>query len=287
MPLKKSGAKKPGRRAVKKHLFSDTEPDSRPEDSCTNISWLRDSSRRPKPKVADYSRRRAGKPTPNPDSHVSPDLSSPLPKPSKKKASSTKKRERKQTSPKEQRATTSGRPKRTAAQKQTYKDPSGSDSSENSLDEELPLRKPKQVQPNSKEEETVGAPPPVEKRSRGQKNPAADTWASDFSPPASPPPTVEKMRCAEMKSVVSPRSPVSALCNLSVSFTDSPSPPPQLLEPLQGILSQSFYKADQKSLKAPFLLSLSPVTKLSNLAIHEHDKASPALTLISEVRLTY
>ncbi|XP_028308865.1 synaptonemal complex protein 2 isoform X2 [Gouania willdenowi] len=40
------------KRHVKKHLFSDTDPD----DAKTDYSWLRESSRKPKPKVTKYSR---------------------------------------------------------------------------------------------------------------------------------------------------------------------------------------------------------------------------------------
>ena len=42
-----------GKRYIKKHLFSDTDTDQ-PK---TDISWLRDSSRKPKPKVTDYTRK--------------------------------------------------------------------------------------------------------------------------------------------------------------------------------------------------------------------------------------
>lgn len=45
-------------RYVKKHLFSDTDTD-KDKDTATDVSWLRDSARRPKPKVADYSRQPA------------------------------------------------------------------------------------------------------------------------------------------------------------------------------------------------------------------------------------
>lgn len=40
----------PGRN-VKKHLFSDTDT-----DNMTDISWIKSANRRPKPKVADYTR---------------------------------------------------------------------------------------------------------------------------------------------------------------------------------------------------------------------------------------
>ncbi|XP_074867811.1 synaptonemal complex protein 2 isoform X2 [Carettochelys insculpta] len=40
----------------KKHLFSDTDTEYRGDDSKTDISWLRESSRKPKPQLVDYSR---------------------------------------------------------------------------------------------------------------------------------------------------------------------------------------------------------------------------------------
>ncbi|XP_075757224.1 synaptonemal complex protein 2 isoform X2 [Pelodiscus sinensis] len=40
----------------KKHLFSDTDTEFRGDDSKTDISWLRESSRKPKPQLIEYSR---------------------------------------------------------------------------------------------------------------------------------------------------------------------------------------------------------------------------------------
>ncbi|KAG6938587.1 synaptonemal complex protein 2 [Chelydra serpentina] len=40
----------------KKHLFSDTDTEYRGDDSKTDISWLRESNRKPKPQLIDYSR---------------------------------------------------------------------------------------------------------------------------------------------------------------------------------------------------------------------------------------
>lgn len=46
------------KRHVKKHLFSDTDTDH----AMTDVSWLRESSRKPKPKVTKYSRQAPIKP---------------------------------------------------------------------------------------------------------------------------------------------------------------------------------------------------------------------------------
>ncbi|KAJ7332106.1 hypothetical protein JRQ81_014286 [Phrynocephalus forsythii] len=49
------------RNKSKKHLFSDTDTEYRGDDSKTDISWLRESNRKPKPQLVDYSRIRKQK----------------------------------------------------------------------------------------------------------------------------------------------------------------------------------------------------------------------------------
>ncbi|XP_053173914.1 synaptonemal complex protein 2 [Scomber japonicus] len=69
------------KRYVKKHLFSDTDTDY----AMTEVSWLRESSRKPKPKVTKYSKSVPVKPK-APSTHTSyesPDLPPPSPKPVK------------------------------------------------------------------------------------------------------------------------------------------------------------------------------------------------------------
>ncbi|XP_075950789.1 synaptonemal complex protein 2 [Anarhichas minor] len=76
------------KRYVKKHLFSDTDY------STTDVSWLRESSRKPKPKVTKYSRQAPVKPramSPH-TSFESPDLPPASPKPVKGKTKVNKKR---------------------------------------------------------------------------------------------------------------------------------------------------------------------------------------------------
>ncbi|XP_051805719.1 synaptonemal complex protein 2 [Acanthochromis polyacanthus] len=66
------------KRYVKKHLFSDTDTDY----AQTEVSWLRESSRKPKPKVTKYSRQAPikAKPVPLHTSHESPKSFQPSPK---------------------------------------------------------------------------------------------------------------------------------------------------------------------------------------------------------------
>ncbi|XP_034732402.1 synaptonemal complex protein 2 isoform X2 [Etheostoma cragini] len=77
-----------GKRYVKKHLFSDTDYVT------TDVSWLRESSRKPKPKVTTYSRQAPIKPkavSPH-TSYESPDLPPPSQKPVKSNAKPKKKK---------------------------------------------------------------------------------------------------------------------------------------------------------------------------------------------------
>ncbi|XP_060086690.1 synaptonemal complex protein 2-like [Heteronotia binoei] len=48
--------KKDGTNKNRKHLFSDTDTEYRGDDTKTDISWLRESSGKPKPQLVDYSR---------------------------------------------------------------------------------------------------------------------------------------------------------------------------------------------------------------------------------------
>ncbi|KAF7658588.1 hypothetical protein LDENG_00010860 [Lucifuga dentata] len=74
------------KRNVKKHLFSDTDTDY----TMTEVSWIRESSRKPKPKVTKYSRHLCFKPkTVSPETTYKPDPSS---KPIKENTKLTKKK---------------------------------------------------------------------------------------------------------------------------------------------------------------------------------------------------
>ncbi|KAL1021249.1 hypothetical protein UPYG_G00010710 [Umbra pygmaea] len=85
------------RRHVKKHLFSDTDT-----DAMTELSWLKESSRKPKPKVIDYSRHPRVK-SPGPAFNTtylleSSDSPASLSKPVKEKAKPKKRRRVKESS---------------------------------------------------------------------------------------------------------------------------------------------------------------------------------------------
>ncbi|XP_074066479.1 synaptonemal complex protein 2 isoform X1 [Macrotis lagotis] len=53
--------KKTGVNHKKKHLFSDTDTDHRGDDSKTDISWLKESNKKTKPQLVDYSRNKKAK----------------------------------------------------------------------------------------------------------------------------------------------------------------------------------------------------------------------------------
>ncbi|XP_039507811.1 synaptonemal complex protein 2-like [Pimephales promelas] len=133
---------------VNKHLFSDTDT-----DNMTEVSWLKSANRKPKPKVADYSRQPVKPTFPSADSAFkSPFTPSPSPKPVKEQIKPKRKRQKKvaeqedkqQPSIKNKKAT--GRPQRAAALTKTYREPSDSDDQSSlSESEKAPPSKKKAV----------------------------------------------------------------------------------------------------------------------------------------------
>ncbi|XP_077070162.1 synaptonemal complex protein 2 isoform X2 [Siphateles boraxobius] len=133
---------------VNKNLFSDTDT-----DNMTEISWLNSANRKPKPKVADYSRQPVKPTFPSADSAFkSPFTPLPSPKPVKEQIKPKRKRQKKvaeqedkwQPSIKNKKAT--GRPQRAAALTKTYREPSDSeDQSSLSESEKAPPPKKKAV----------------------------------------------------------------------------------------------------------------------------------------------
>ncbi|XP_055078737.1 synaptonemal complex protein 2 [Periophthalmus magnuspinnatus] len=103
------------KRYVKKHLFSDTDT-----DRGTDLSWLRESSRKPKPKVTKYPR---AKVTRGPPSCNSPDLPASVPLKDKPNVKSTKDVAKPQQKREKAAPASSRRPSRAAAQApKNYKD---------------------------------------------------------------------------------------------------------------------------------------------------------------------
>ncbi|XP_071331947.1 synaptonemal complex protein 2 isoform X2 [Trachinotus anak] len=149
-----------GKRYVKKHLFSDTDTDY----ATTEVSWLRESSRKPKPKVTKYSRQAPIKPkavSPH-TSYESPDLPSPSPKhvkgntkPNKKKHDVKERVEQPKKTVKPAAPHAAGRrPKRAAATStKSYREPDTDDSQSES--ENCLVPKPDQLENTKKTHEAA------------------------------------------------------------------------------------------------------------------------------------
>ncbi|XP_040915914.1 synaptonemal complex protein 2-like [Toxotes jaculatrix] len=127
------------KRYVKKHLFSETDTDY----AMTEVSWLRESSRKPKPKVTKYSRQAPSKPKVVPAliSYESLELPPPSPKPAKDNTKPIRKKHNVKESVEQPKKTVKpaaaanrphaagGRPKRAAATStKSYREPDTDDS---------------------------------------------------------------------------------------------------------------------------------------------------------------
>ncbi|KAL1249718.1 hypothetical protein QQF64_020723 [Cirrhinus molitorella] len=129
---------------VKKNLFSDTDT-----DNMTEISWLNSANRKPKPKVADYSRQPV-KPIFPPDETAfkSPYIPLSPPKPVKEQIKPKRKRQKKMAEQEHKRQPSinnkkaTGRPRRAAALTRTYRELSDSDN-QSSLSESEKAPPPK------------------------------------------------------------------------------------------------------------------------------------------------
>ncbi|KAM9350340.1 LOW QUALITY PROTEIN: synaptonemal complex protein 2 [Symphorus nematophorus] len=172
------------KRHVKKHLFSDTDTDR----AMTEVSWLRESGRKPKPKVNNYSRQAPIKPkavSPHTSSESSA-LSPPSKKPVKGNSKPSKKpdvRERvEQPEKKVKPAATpsrphaaSRRPQRAAATStKSYKEPDTEDSQSES--EKPPVSKKYFVGQYGKREKTCPEVPEVKTRKSTSSEQSTDTY---------------------------------------------------------------------------------------------------------------
>ncbi|XP_071227831.1 synaptonemal complex protein 2-like isoform X2 [Salvelinus alpinus] len=297
------------RRHVKKHLFSDTDTDTMME-----ISWLKESSRKPKPKVIDYSRQpRLHLPTPN-TTYESPDLPPSSPKPGKEKAKPKKKRQRVKERSVEQKENNGAalvaagtsqaarRPQRAAATNaKSYREP---DSASQSETEEPPAPKKRSIGPAQKSEKVCQEAVEVKKKkattpAKEQTNvPKESSWAARLASFNPSPPAIERMRAASERSLIAlPRSPLTPLGSLSASPASGPTSPLALELPPEhprssaGFQPSSFYsvpgrKSDRKAKDPPLpsLPSLTPTGKTPGLRAQrpsalELSPIQPALSL--------
>ncbi|XP_073669161.1 synaptonemal complex protein 2 [Paramisgurnus dabryanus] len=173
---------------VKKNLFSDTDT-----DNMTEISWLKSANRKPKPKVADYSRQPVKPTLPSANSAFkSPYTPLSSPKPAKEQINPKLKRQKKVAERKENKlqakitnSKPKGRPQRAAVSTKTYKEPSHSDSQSSQSESEKPpprtqraaastkiYKKPSYSDSQSSQSESEKPPPPKKKAvGRPRKHP--------------------------------------------------------------------------------------------------------------------
>ncbi|XP_030220770.1 synaptonemal complex protein 2 isoform X2 [Gadus morhua] len=156
---KKAPPEPKGKRHVTKHLFSDTDTDR--TRTGTDVSWLRESSRKPKPKVTDYTRKAPAKTVVQaPDTtYESPDLPlpsaqkdtvRPLQRPLVKAAG--ERPERQAAVPSRAAPAAGRRPQRAAAtQAKSYRDPD-SDDSHSGVDQPPAAKKHPSVEQQAKRE---------------------------------------------------------------------------------------------------------------------------------------
>uniref|UniRef100_A0A8C1VGI0 Synaptonemal complex protein 2 n=1 Tax=Cyprinus carpio TaxID=7962 RepID=A0A8C1VGI0_CYPCA len=144
----------------KKKLFSDTDT-----DNTTEISWLHSANRKPKPKVADYSRQPVKPIFPPADTAFkSPYTPLPSPKPVKEQIKPKRKRQKKMAEQEDKRQPSvnnkkaTGRPQRAAALTRTYREASDSDNQSSlSESEKAPPPKKKAVGRAATLQQTVPA----------------------------------------------------------------------------------------------------------------------------------
>ncbi|XP_071429249.1 synaptonemal complex protein 2 [Pithys albifrons albifrons] len=299
------GRKKTRTNEDKKHLFSDSDPENRGNDSKTDISWLHESKRKPKAQIVNYTRnKKVGKPK-NTDKNCfvvadeSPEPSFHMDKPkgknaNKKKVNSYKKQNSK---PAEKIEQTSRKklPRRAAAAK-NYKEPSSSESeSEGPIPPCTSKQKKSKTQKlmngavkddkQQKAPQVVSVEPktgenfvqkPLEKAriSAGQKEVEISSAES--------PPSPETMRCAERMSEgdVTPRHSSS---ERSLDLQESPPENRELLNSGKGISPENFY-AQNKSIQSVCVNQSpeAPVTK----STFGKKSFSPVLTETSLLSLT-
>ncbi|XP_060750729.1 synaptonemal complex protein 2 isoform X2 [Tachysurus vachellii] len=172
---KKCTPMKPAGHNVKKHLFSDTDT-----DNMTEISWLKSANRKPKPKVADYTRQPV-KPTHLPTTFTFETPNIPIPSPKCAQALPKQKRKRQKKLIEEKNKTSKNvanrkptvRAKRTSVMTRSYREVS---ESELETDEPAPAKKfiIKQPEKPQRTDSILNRParvkPPVKRNSEVRSN---------------------------------------------------------------------------------------------------------------------
>ncbi|KAJ8372077.1 hypothetical protein AAFF_G00294910 [Aldrovandia affinis] len=234
---RKSRAVKPVGRRVKKHLFSDSDTDNK-----TDISWLKESGRKPRPKVVDYSRQETARNQAQNESTVLPSPSPEVLEQRNKRKKKKGREEREKTAPPAG-SRQCGRPQRSTATSRNYREASESSSSSQSECEERATRKPKQKQTNGSVEVKMSEQLEMKRKQplshpEGHTGAQREPWAARFSSFSRSPPPIERMR-----SVGSPVSAAGSAIRPLHSLRVTPPDAPSLLldeDPFRGIEASSF-----------------------------------------------
>ncbi|XP_043843714.1 synaptonemal complex protein 2 [Dromiciops gliroides] len=244
----------------KKHLFSDTDTDHRGDDSKTDISWLRESNKKNKPQLVDYSRNKKAKKLKNMKSNPSVELK--LPK--SKKTHTTDPTQKADEGITE--ATRLQRPRRAGLVKKNYKDFSNSESENEEEYSPSALSKEKllvQVANMSNKSETmkqlkkgqnpISTEAQEEISNEGKKSSKIKDCLREERLDSSPislsgsPASTEVMRCSEK--IIEREFPQDYIPSITSTSSFSQNSTPERRESLNsvhGITGNSFYTTNMK-----------------------------------------
>ncbi|XP_050773724.1 LOW QUALITY PROTEIN: synaptonemal complex protein 2 [Gopherus flavomarginatus] len=292
----------------KKHLFSDTDTEYRGDDSKTDISWLRESNRKPKPQLVDYSRTKNPKKSKSIEATYTFHDSACLMDRSEEKKTKNKKVpiSKKQNTKADERLKQTTRPKwprRAALAKKSYKDYSNSESESEQESSQCLHRKEKlRVQQEHKNGQNKAAnqhkelqnnvsTEPKKGISRNQqqiftksKDPIKQRKL-EMSPVASPesPASVETMRCAEeVPEEAFTQEHVSLKRSTSSYLQDSTPEKRESLSIVKGISDNKLYTTKKNNQSIHLKQSPENVKKL----VFGNESLSPVLSPISLPNLT-
>ncbi|XP_067410241.1 synaptonemal complex protein 2 isoform X2 [Emydura macquarii macquarii] len=293
----------------KKHLFSDTDTEYRGDDSKTDISWLRESNRKPKPQLIDYSRTKNLKKSKSiepigtfPDPAHLMDISEGK-KTKNKKVSASKKLSAK-TDERIKQTTRPKLPRRAAAlAKKSYKDYSNSESeSEQESPERLcrteklrvqqehkngqnnAMNQQKELQNNVSTEPKKGISRNQQKIFTKSKDPIRQRKL-EMSPLSSPesPASVETMRCAEKgPEEAFAQEHVSLKRSTSSYLQDSTPEKRESLSIVKGISANKLHTIKKNNQSVHLKQSPENVKKL----VFRNESLSPVLSPLSLPSLT-
>ncbi|XP_073165298.1 synaptonemal complex protein 2 [Lepidochelys kempii] len=291
-----------------KHLFSDTDTECRGDDSKTDISWLRESNRKPKPQLVDYSRTKNLKKSKSieatdtfPDPACLMDISEG--KKTKNKKLPVSKKQNAKADERIKQTTRPKWPRRAALAKKSYKDYSNSESESEQESSQCLCKKEKlrvqqehkngqnkavnqhrELQNNISTEPKKGISRNQQKMFTKSKDPMKQRKL-EMSPVASPesPASVETMRCAEkVPEEAFTQEQVSLKRSTSSYLQDSTPEKRESLSILKGISANKLYTTKKNNQSIHPKQSSEKVRKL----VFGNESLSPVLSPLSLPSLT-